>query len=134
MTNELRLIHILKTLKHTNADKPPPDEIGLSPSQVNIMDEISSAGELTIKELAKQLHLTPPTISVGVRKLENINLLVRDSHKEDGRIVRLMLSEKGRSLHKRIEKYRAKKVKQIIERLKPEEQNQMLSLLEKSLM
>ena len=94
MTNELRLIHILKTLKHTNADKPPPDEIGLSPSQVNIIDEISSAGELTIKELAKQLHLTPPTISVGVRKLENINLLVRDSHKEDGRIVRLMLSKK----------------------------------------
>ena len=133
MNNERRLIQILKLLKHTGTEQSPPDETELSPSQVNMIDEISFTGELTVRELAERLHLTPPTISVGVKKLEKINLLIRESHKKDGRIVRLMLSDKGKSLHKQIEEYRTGKVEKILNRLNPEEQNQMLSLLEKAL-
>ena len=133
MTNERRLIQILKILKHTDTEQSPPDKTGLSPSQVNIMDEISFAGELTVRELAERLHLTPPTISVGVKKLEKASLLIRESHKDDGRIVRLMLSDKGRNLHKRIEEYRIGKVEKILNRLNLHEQNQMLLLLEKAI-
>ena len=133
MTNERRLIQILKTLNHASTEQSPPDETGLSPSQVNMIDEISLAGELTVRELAERLHLTPPTISVGVKKLEKTGLLIRESHNEDGRIVRLMLSDEGRSLHKRIEEYRTGKVEKILNRLNLQEQNQMIILLEKAL-
>ena len=134
MNNEHRLIQILKILKHSGTKQSPSDETEISPSQVNIIDEISFAGELTVKELAERLHLTPPTISVGVKKLEKINLLIRKSHKKDGRIVRLMLSGEGKILHKQIKEYRTEKVEKILSRLNPQEQNQMITLLEKALM
>lgn len=133
MTNGLRLIQILKILKHANEDHSPPDETGLSPSQVNIIDEVSLAEELTVKGLAERLNLTPPTISVGVRKLEQKKLIRRESHKEDGRIVILTLTNKGKNLHKIIEKYRNTKVEKILNRLNPYDQNIMLSLLEKAI-
>ena len=133
MTNELRLIQILKILKHSNSEQSPPGKTGLSTSQVNIMDEISFASELTVKELAERLELTPPTISVGVKKLEQINLLIKKSHREDGRIVRLMLSDEGKILHKQIKKYRTEKAEKILNRLNIQEQNKMIALLEKAL-
>lgn len=133
MTNEKRLIQILKTLKHEPLEQAPPDKIGISVSQVNIIDKLSLAGELSVKELAKNLHLTPPTISVGIRKLENTGLVKRYSHKEDGRLVLLKLTKKGENLYNQIEEYRNNRVMKILNKLDPTEQDQMLTLLEKAL-
>jgi len=133
MTNEQRLIKILKHLKHKDLEQAPPDKIGISPSQVNIIEEISLGGELTVKELAERLNLTPPTVSVGVKKLEKISLLKRKTDKEDGRRVLLILSKEGELVNNQIIKYRNKRVRTILSKLSPQEQNTMLLLLEKAL-
>ncbi len=132
MTNEQRLIKILKSLKHEGEEQAPPDKIGISPAQVNIIDEIFFAETITIKKLAENLKLTPPTISVGVRKLEKNKLIKRESHKGDGRSVLLMLTKEGKSLHGRIDEYRNNRVRKILNRLNLNDQNKMLSLLEKA--
>ncbi|MEA1911212.1 MAG: MarR family transcriptional regulator [Spirochaetota bacterium] len=130
MTNERRLIRILKSLKHEGEAASPPDKIGISPAQVNIIDEISIAGKITIKELSENLNLTPPTISAGVKKLEKNKLIKRESHKEDGRSILLTLPKEGKNLHNRIEDYRNTRVRKILNRLNSDDQNKMLSLLE----
>ncbi len=133
MTNEQRLIKILKSLKHEGEPPSPPDKIGISTAQVNIIDEVFLAGTITVKKLAENLKLTPPTISVGVKRLENIKLIKRESHKEDGRSVLLMLTKDGQSLYRRIDEYRNTRVRSILNRLDPTDQNRMLSLLEKAI-
>ena len=133
MNNENRLIKILKHLKHKETENAPPDKIGISPAQVNIIDEVSLAGELTVKELAERLNLTPPTISVGVKKLEKISLLKRKTDKDDGRRVLLMLSKEGNLINNQIIKFRNTRVRTILSKLSPQEQNTMLLLLEKAL-
>jgi len=134
MTNEQRLIKILKSLKHEGVEQAPPDKIGISPAQVNIIDEVFLSGSITIKTIAENLKLTPPTISVGVKKLEKINLIQRETHKDDGRSVLLMLTREGKNLHSRIEEYRNKRVGKILNRLEPDDQYRMLSLLEKAIL
>ena len=133
MTNERRLIQILKRLKHEETEQAPPDKLGISPSQVNIIDQLFLAKELTVKELSKSLNLKPPTVSVSVKKLEHINVLKRETHEEDGRVVLLRLTKKGFNLYNQIEKYRTARVKTILNKLNLTEQNQMLALLEKAL-
>ena len=133
MKNEQRLIKILKSLKHEGEEQAPPDKMGISPTQVNIIDEIFLAGTITIKELAENLKLTPPTISVGVKKLEKNKLIKRESHKEDGRSVLLILTKEGKNLYERIEEYRNTRVREILNKLEPDDQNKMLSLLEKAI-
>jgi len=133
MTNERRLVEILKSLKHEEEEQAPPDKIGLSTSQVNIIDEIFLAKTITIKKLAENLKLTPPTISVGVKKLEKIKLIKRESHKDDGRSIIITLTKKGKNLHKQIEEYRNTRVRKILKRLAPDDQDTMLLLMEKSI-
>jgi len=133
MTNERRLIQILKRLKHEETEQAPPEKLGISPSQVNIIDQLFLTKELTVKELSKSLNLKPPTISVSVKKLEHINVLKRETHEEDGRVVLLRLTKKGFNLYNQIEKYRTARVKTILNKLNLTEQNQMLALLEKAL-
>ena len=132
MTNERRLIQILKRLKHEETEQAPPEKLGISPSQVNIIDQLFLAKELTVKELSKSLNLKPPTISVSIKKLEHINVLQREAHEEDGRVVLLKLTKKGFNLYNQIEKYRTARVKTILNKLNLTEQNQMLALLEKA--
>jgi DNA-binding MarR family transcriptional regulator len=133
MTNERRLIHILKKLKHEETEYAPPDKMGISPSQVNIIDQVFFAQEITMKDLSNSLNLTPPTISVSVKKLENMGILERKAQKEDGRIVLLLLTEKGIDLFNRIEEFRIARVTKLLNQLEEEQQIIMLSLLEKAL-
>jgi len=133
MTNERRLIQILKKLKHEETEQAPPEKLGISSSQVNIIDEVFLSKELTVKELSKSLKLKPPTISVSVKKLEHMNILKRKSHEEDGRVVLLMLTKKGLTLFNQIEKYRTARVMKLLNQLDNEEQSKMLFLFEKAL-
>jgi len=133
MTNKQRLVKILKYLKQEGGKTSPPNKLGLSPSQVDIIDNVFLSGKITVKKLSDSLNLKPPTISVSVKKLEHINVLKREPHEEDGRVALLRLTKKGFNLYNQIEKYRAAKVNTILNRLNPTEQNQMLILLEKAL-
>ena len=133
MTNEKRLIQILKRLKHEETEQAPPEKLGISPSQVNIIDEVFLSKELTVKELSKSLNLKPPTVSVSVKKLEHMNILKRKPHKEDGRVVLLMLTNRGLNLLNQIKKYRTARVTNLLNQLNDEEQSTMLFLFEKAL-
>ena len=51
---------------------------------------------ITQLDLVKKTHLSPPTVSITVKKLEDMGYISRVSDAEDGRAVRVYLTEKGR--------------------------------------
>jgi MarR family transcriptional regulator, organic hydroperoxide resistance regulator len=53
-------------------------------------------------EVAKRLELATPTVTRAATRLEAAGLLRREPHPSDGRLVRLVLTERGRSLEQAI--------------------------------
>lgn len=132
MKNERQLITLLKRLMDLGARQPPTARIGLSPTQVNIIDQIQEKGELSVNKLSAILDLSPPTVSVAVRKMEEKGFIVKSTDSFDGRVTNLELTEKAKNLYRKIEEYRLNKVRKLLSNLEPEEQKVFLLLLGKA--
>ncbi len=86
-----------------------------------------------VLDIARELGLTPPTISVGLRALVNTGWLKREPDPNDRRAVQFFLTPEGRKLVKKMEKHRVEKVQQFLSGLTLEEQEQLLLLIEKAI-
>ncbi len=133
MSNERTLIGLLKKLMDYGAGDPPPVRLGLSVTQINIIDELVETDGLSVRELSALLYRTPPTVSVAVKNMENSGFLQKAVDTEDGRIVKIKLTGKAWSLHKKIEDYRREKVSRLLRHLDEKEQGLLLDLLDKAL-
>lgn len=69
----------------------------LSISEVHLLDAVGKAQPvgITIGELAKVLSLTPPSVTVAVNKLAHKELVQKTKGAQDGRTVRITLTETG---------------------------------------
>jgi len=102
-TGKLLRRHIFSTVVRAEAEKhdcPCPD---LSMAQFNLLMAIQAAGEITGSELAAQLGVSPPSVSVMVDRLVDRGLLIRRRSARDRRKVVLSLSEQAASHFVRIE-------------------------------
>jgi len=72
---------------------------GLSPTYAFLLMAVNEKEGLTQKELGEILHLTPPTITRFVEKLEGKNFV---STRQDGRMSRIYLTDKGREIQRQI--------------------------------
>ncbi len=77
---------------------------GVTMAQCHAILEISSAGEVNLKDLAARLGLDNSTLSRTVESLVQDGLVERTSSKEDRRATVIKLSEKGRAARDRINK------------------------------
>ncbi len=132
MNTERELIELLKKLMDMGAGQPPAARTGLSPTQVNIVDFLHSEEYLTVKDLSRLLELSPPTVSVAVKKMEESGLIQKSISSRDGRITILELTDKAENLYKAIERYRREKVRKLMANLNKEEQKIFLHLLGKA--
>jgi len=134
MSNERVLINLLKKLMDSGAGQPPASQIGLSPTQINIIDLIHIEGRISVQKLSKSLHLSPPTVSVAVKKMETEGFILKDPDKNDARIINIQLTNKALLLYNEIEQYRLDKVEKLLSNLDSPEQTQFLQLLNKALL
>ena len=72
-------------------------EFDLSHGQMGILMNLEERGEMSQSDLAKEIHLKPPSITVAIRKLEKKDLIVRKPDENDQRIIRIDITEKGRA-------------------------------------
>lgn len=54
-------------------------------------------------EIARQLNLATPTVTRAATRMETAGLLRREPHPHDGRMIRLLLTDRGRSLEKDVD-------------------------------
>jgi len=104
-----------------------------SPSQMALLDWIAASDGCGVQGIADGLNLTPPTVSVGVKRLEEAGLLKRKPHPQDKRAVQFFLTAKGQSLQKQSQTFRRQKLELILSGLTPAEQETLLELLGKAL-
>lgn len=72
-------------------------EIGLFPGQETVLKLLVEADGRTMTELAEALRVRPPTASKTVGRLSAQGLLERRASDGDARLVRVHLTEEGRS-------------------------------------
>jgi DNA-binding MarR family transcriptional regulator len=128
-----RLLLLLNRLKNLSLRRPHLDNVALSFPQIGLLDWIAQSPGCGVLDIAKGLGLAPPTISVGVRRLEKEGWLARQKHPEDRRVCKLYLTTRGEELIHRVWQHRDYAIQQFLSGLDEQEQEQLLDLLEKAI-
>jgi DNA-binding MarR family transcriptional regulator len=102
---------------------------GISVSQCYILETLYTYGPLTMKELAKKMHLDISTITRVVKHLVNKKLVTKNQGLDDLRIRRLILTENGKDLYMTCWKSVFESEKKILEKIKPESRGALIGLL-----
>lgn len=89
------IMHQLLHLSKYQAMKRMED-VGLKPSQAGVLFVLNCEGRLSQRELAEKIGITPPSMTVALRKLEDQGYIVKEPDKEDQRVIRILLSDKGK--------------------------------------
>ena len=56
------------------------------------------------REICDEMKIKPPTVAVSIKRMEKAGLIERKPDEKDQRVVRIYVTEKGKSLSKQIEK------------------------------
>ena len=74
--------------------------LGIHPRQMPILAVLWKEDGCSQKELASQLGVKPPTVTVSIQRLEKIGIIVRKQDEKDQRISRIYLTEEGKAILK----------------------------------
>ncbi len=110
----------------------PPKELPLSPPQVALLNWVAHSPGCGVQEIARELHVTPPTVSVGIRRLIRDGWIEQRSDPGDRRARPLYLTEKGTILFDEICTHRSQALRLFLSTLASEEQEQLIALLERA--
>jgi DNA-binding MarR family transcriptional regulator len=90
------------------------DPAGLSATLSSALAAVDRSGPMTLGALAAKEHVTPPTITRVVDKLELQGLVARSADPRDGRLVRVEITAAGRE---RVAESRSRRTAWLVERL-----------------
>ena len=129
---ENRMLDLLKRMSRLPVMKPP-SESPLSMSQVAVLNWVARSPGCGVREIAQGLCVTPPTISVGVRKLIKDGWLEQREDPQDRRARPLFLTEKGDAFVEIVHQHRTQTIKLFLSGLSSSEQEQLISLLHRAI-
>jgi len=130
---EERFFELMKRVRKLGLDTHSIEDSSVSPAQMALLDWIAASPGCGVQDAADGLGLTPPTVSVGVRKLEESNLVERRPNPLDGRSIQFFLTRRGRALQRQIKDSHRNKFHRLLAGLVPQEQEMLLGLLERAL-
>jgi DNA-binding MarR family transcriptional regulator len=90
------------------------DPAMLSATLSSALATVHRCGPMTLGELAAKEHVTPPTITRAVDKLEVQGLVTRAADGRDGRVVRVDVTAAGRE---RVAESQSRRIAWLVERL-----------------
>ena len=132
MKPENRMHELLKRMSKLPMMKPP-SESPLSMPQVAMLNWVARSPGCGVREIAQGLHVTPPTVSVGVRRLIKDGWIEQKKDPNDRRARPLFLTEKGQAFADIIQEHRAQTIKLFLSGLTTCEQEQLISLLDRAI-
>jgi DNA-binding MarR family transcriptional regulator len=128
-----RFLAIMDRLRKMGLGNPSSGTMLISPAQMTLLDWIHTSPGCGVQNIAEGLELTPPTVSVGVRRLEEAGLLKRKPDPQDKRSVQLFLTVRGQAVQQQSVNFRRQKLELILSSLTLQEQETLLHLLAKAL-
>ncbi len=128
-TPMMRIIHLSKLFR--DQMRRASEEAGIPGGYRQILMELSHMGCATQYELAKRTHLSAPTVSVTLQKMEHDGYIIRTPDEKDLRQMQVTLTEKG-ICAERDNRIRANALEQtLLEGLSDSEQAELALLLDK---
>ena len=127
-----RLQYLFRRMQDLHLHRPDTELEEISFPQMTILGVLARHPGSGVKEIAEMLHVTPPTVSVAVRKLTQDGLIERQVDPEDKRAHPLFVTGKGDKIIRRILKRQGEVMEEFLSGLSPQEQQQLVDLLEKA--
>lgn len=90
---------------------------GLSLTASGTLSHLARSGPLRITELAARTHVSQPSMTELVSRLERAGLAERARDPEDGRVVLVELTANGRALREQIRRMRARQLAELLVQL-----------------
>ncbi len=128
-----RLLELMKRLRRVVPTSPPPEAAQVSPSLMVFIDFVGASPGYGVKEIARALNLSAPTVSVGIRHLEDAGFIERRPHPSDKRAVQFFLTPKGQELFEQAHAFRRRTFEALLQGLTPEERQTLLQLWHKAI-
>ena len=94
-TPMMQIIHLSKLFR--DQLRKASEDAGIPGGYRMILMELSHTESATQYELAKRTHLTAPTVSVTLQKMEHDGYITRTPDENDLRQMRVSLTEKGKA-------------------------------------
>ena len=112
---------------------PNPGITPLSVPQVAMLSWVARSPGVGVQEIAKGLGVTPPTVSVAIRRLVHDGWLERRQDPDDRRTRPLYLTPKGEEAIIKINQHHAKMLEFFLSGLALDEQEQLINLLTRAI-
>ncbi|MDA9462998.1 MarR family winged helix-turn-helix transcriptional regulator [Enterococcus mundtii] len=77
-------------------------ELNLYVGQDNLLRRLWAGDGITQMELSEWLKCEPPTVSNTVKSLEHNGFIYRQRDEQDGRVMRIFLTDKGKEVEKAV--------------------------------
>ncbi len=96
---EIPMLGLLGIVSHraVNTAKGMYREFDLNRSQASVLFMLHQRDSMSQKELAARLNITAPSITSLIQKMERDRYITREPDRHDQRVMRLTLTEKGKS-------------------------------------
>ena len=107
---------------------------GCTPSEIKVLfcirgDPHLRTSHMTVSEISKHLHVTPPSITQLLKSLEARGLIERHMDPSDRRVIVVTLTEQGERVTNQAREAFSATMKGLIEYLGEEQSNQLADLL-----
>jgi DNA-binding MarR family transcriptional regulator len=129
---EVKFSELMKRVRKLGLDTHSLEDGAASPAQMALLDWISTSPGCSVQDIANGLGLAPPTVSVGVRKMEESGKVERKPNPLDGRSVQFFLTPRGQAIQEKIQNAHRRKFRRLLAGLSQQEQEKLLELLERA--
>lgn len=130
---EARLSRLMQRLWNIPDGGFQKGKFDITMPQLRLIVFISRNSGCHLQDIAEGLDLTPPTVSVGIRKLEEGGWLERRSDPEDGRATCVFLTKESERIVQEALAHQKQVANLFFSGLSGSEQEQLLELLEKGI-
>jgi len=130
---EERFYDVMRRVRKLDIDTQMLESNMVSPAQMTLLDWLVASPGCGVQAIAKGLTLTPPTVSVHLRKLEKCKLVERKPNLQDKRSVQFFLTEQGLTIQKQIQNLHLHRFRLLLSSLSIQEQDDLLQLLERAI-
>ena len=120
---------IIKSLRHQLDMNHPVAQMSLA--QCEALRFICDQKQVTMKEVADFLLITPPSTTVLIENLVKLGFVQRSNASTDRRTILLTLTNSGKEVLKTAMKQRDKSFRKLLKNLSHTEQTQLLHILNK---
>ncbi len=98
----------------------------LSVSEVQLLEEVKSARDPTVSDLAEAMDIAAPSATVAINKLVKKGFLIKEKNEQDGRSVVVRLTREGEKINRLSHYIRMKLVRAAVSGLDDDEKQSLL--------